>query len=170
MTKSKRGFTLLEVLIALVIVLGGVLVVGQSWSGNFLRVRKTNLYNNVSLLLQRKMTELEAFYYSKPIDQIPDSDAGDFGSDYPQYRWEMISQEFEFPDLSSVLVGRDQGADDMLLTMMKQMQEYISKSVKEVTVKVFVKTPTREMEYSITTYFVDYKKNASIGPGASGGP
>lgn len=166
--KKKNAFTLLEVLVSLAILSSGILLVGQSWSGNFLRVRKTNLYNNVSLLLQRKIVELEALYKDKPLTEIPDSEAGDFGTDYPQYRWSMHSQDFEFPDLSSVLIGRDGGADEMLLTVIKQTQEYISKSVKEVTLSVFVKTPVREIEYSLTTYFVDYNSSLTIGAGGGG--
>lgn len=163
--KRNKGFTLLEVMISLVIILGGILLVTQSWSGNFMRVRKANLYNNVSLLLQRKMTELEAAYKNKPLEEVPENKTGDFGKEFPQYRWEMSSQEFEFPDLSSALVGRDEGASETLLTMTQQMKEYISKAVKEVTLTIYVKTPLKELAYSVTTYFVDYNQELTVGGG-----
>ena len=167
-SQTVKGFTLLEVLIAVAIILGGILAVAMSWSGNFNRVRKTALYNNVSLLLERKAAEVEALYKNKTLEEIPDEDGGDFGKDFPQYRWEVKAQDFEFPDLSSVLISRDEGADDLLLMVIQQTQEFISKSVKEVTISVFAKTPTREVEYSVTTYFVDYTQEFNLGIGTGG--
>lgn len=154
-----KGFTLLEVLISLAIISGGLMVIGQAWSGNFLRIRKANLYNNVSILLQKKMTEIEAKYKNKPLSEIPDNESGDFGSDFKQYTWTIKSQDLQFPDLSSVLVG----ADETMLTIIQQMQEYISKSIKEVKLTVKVKTPIRSLEFSLTTYFVDYDQDFNAG-------
>lgn len=158
-----KGFTLLEVLISLAIISGGLMVIGQAWSGNFLRIRKANLYNNVSILLQKKMTEIEAKYKNKPLSEIPDNESGDFGSDFKQYTWTIKSQDLQFPDLSSVLVSREQGADETMLTIIQQMQEYISKSIKEVKLTVKVKTPIRSLEFSLTTYFVDYDQDFNAG-------
>ncbi|MCB9026858.1 MAG: type II secretion system protein [Bdellovibrionaceae bacterium] len=162
---SAKGFTLLEVLISVAIMLGGMLTLALISSGNNMRIRKTALNNNVAVLLERKMTELEALYRDKNLDEIPEEDSGDFGSDFKQYRWAMKSQKFEMPDISSVLISRDEGANDMLLTVIKQTQEFISKSMKEVTLSVFVKTPTREVEYSISTYFVTYDEELNFGGG-----
>ena len=161
---NKKGFTFLEVLIAVAIIAASMVTLSLASMGNNLRVRKTALNNNVAVLLERKMTEIEALYRGKSLDQIKEEDSGDFGSEYKQYRWTMKSQEFEMPDLSPVLISQDKG-DEMLLTVIKQTQEFISKSVKEVTVSVFVKTPAREIEYSITTYFVSYEEQLSFGGG-----
>lgn len=163
-TKRKpRGFTLIEVVIAITILAGGIVVVANSWSGNYLRVRKTRLYNNVAILLQRKLTEIESQYKGKPLEQIPDEDKGDFGSELKQYRWEMSSQDFEMPDLSSVLINDEDGADEMLLTVIRKTTEFINQSVKEVTVTVIVKTPKKDVKYDVTTYFVDFNKELALG-------
>ncbi len=166
---KKKGFSLLEVLISIVIIMGGLLLINMMTSGNTMRIRKTALNNNVATLLERKMTELEAKYRDLPLEQIPQEESGDFGSDYKQYRWTMKSQEFEMPDMSGVLIGRKEGVDDMLLTVIKQTQEYISQSVKEVQLSVFVKTPIREIEYTISTYFVNYDSNLGLGGGMGAG-
>jgi general secretion pathway protein I len=165
---GKKGFTLIEVVIALSIIAGAVIVVGNTWSGNLLRVRKAKFYNNVALLLERKMTEIEAKYGESPLEEIPEEENGDFGSDFKQYRWKLTSQEFEMPDLSSALVGREGGADDTLISMIRQMSDYISQSVKEVTVTVFVKSKKTEVSFSITTYFIDFNKQLPLGPGTTG--
>ncbi len=161
---KKSGFTLLEVLVAIVILVGGILVVSSSWSGNFLRIRKANLYNNVAFLLERKVTELDAFYRGKPIDDIKEEESGDFGDEYPQYTWAMKSKKFIMPDLSSLLISKDGGADEMFLTIIKQTTEYISKAVKEVTVSVFVTAPGgKKAEFKVVMYFVDFNKELEVG-------
>lgn len=165
--KHNKGFSLIEVLVALAILAGGIIIVSSSWSGNFLRVRKSTLYNNVSVLLERKMTEIDALYRGKSIDEIPDEDSGDFGSDFPEYRWTLNSQPFEMPDLSANLTSQKGGADDTLIQVLKQMKEFMSESVVEAKVTVFVKGRSKEIKFSATTYFVDYSKDFSMG-GAGG--
>ncbi|NJL25450.1 MAG: type II secretion system protein [Calothrix sp. SM1_5_4] len=167
---TRNGFTLLEVLVALFILTGAILVTANSWSGNFMRMRKAQLYNNVATLLERKMVEVEAKYKGKPIGEIPDSEGGDFGSDHPQYRWELKSRELKLPDLTPLLVQED-GADEMLITMMKQLTEQLSKAIKEVRVTIFVKGKgrTKEMEFPATQYFIDYDSGLAGLPGGDPG-
>lgn len=166
MKRNSKGFTLLEVLIALVILAGGLLILNSSWSTNNLRLRKANMFNNSATLLQKKMVETEALYAGKPLEEIPESESGDFGSDFPTYRWEMESRELEFPDLAAVIIGEGKG-DENLLNMIRQMTDLISKSIKEVKVTIFVKTNKKEVSFSATTYFVDHTKEFGL-PGASG--
>lgn len=163
--RRARGFTLLEVLVAMAILAGAMFLVGNSWSGNFMRIRKTSLYNDAATLLERKMAEVEAKYKDKPISEVPEDDGGEFEG-YPDYRWEMRTKELEFPDLTPMLVGQDDGAPEMLITMIKQMTEYISKTVKEVKVSIFVKRGGKEIEYAATQYFVDYTQNFAGGGAA----
>lgn len=165
---NKKGFSLIEVLVALTIMAGSIIIISNSWSGNFLRIRKSTLYNNLSVLLERKMTEIDAKYRNKPIDTIPEEESGDFGSDYKQYRWTFTTQPFEMPDLSSALTSKDGGADEMVLNILKKMTEFMSDSVLEGTVTVYVKGRKKELKYSITTYFVDFEKPMDIGGGALG--
>ncbi len=166
--RSNKGFTLLEVLVSLFILAGGIILLGTTWSGNFMRIRKATMYNNVSTLLEQKMVELEAKYKEKPIAEIPEDDGGDFENDFPQYRWEMKSRELKLPDLTPLLVGQEEGADETLISMMKQMTEYLSKVIKEVKVTVFVKSGNREVEFSATQYFVDYTQDFGGIPGMGG--
>lgn len=167
--KSESGFTLLEVMIAVGILVGAILVVSNTWSGNFLRVRKANLYNNAAVLLEQKVIELKSKYREKSMGEIPETEAGDFGTENKNYRWTFKSQVFKMPDLSSVLIKEGQG-DQNFLTMIKQTQDFISQAVKEATISVFVKTAGREVEFSVTTYFVDFNQQFGGGgtPGGSG--
>lgn len=155
---GSRGFTLIETLVALVITVGAAMIVSNSWSGNNLRVRKAALYNNVASLLEKKMVEMEAKHKGKKIAEISE-ESGDFGEDYPQYRWVFSVQPFEMPDMSPLLSNEEdnKGADPMVLSVLKTMQETVAKSILEATVTVFVKSGEKELPFSITSYFVDYE-------------
>lgn len=162
--KKERGFTLMEVLVALMILAGALIVIASSWSGNFMRIRKANMYNDVATLLERKMAEVEATYKDKPLNEIIEEEEGDFGEDYPQYRWAMKSRELELPDLTPLLVNKEEGADEMLINMIKQTTEFLNSAIKEVRITIFVKSRGRkDVEFSATQYFVDFNKQFAPG-------
>ncbi len=161
--RSSKGFTLLETVIAMIIMAGALVLLSNSWGGSFMRLRKTQQAFEVSAMLERKMNDIELEYRGKPLTEIQDEREGDFGSEYPQYTWRMKSRELEFPDLSPSLSARDGGADAMLMSLVKQMSEYIGKAVKEVTVTVIYTSDKKPLEFSVTTYFVDYEKEMSLG-------
>lgn len=167
--RGGRGFTLIEVLVAMFILSGAMLVISFAWSGNFLRMRKVAMYNDAATLLERKMVELEVKYKEHPISEIPEEESGDFGSDYPQYRWAVKSKELKLPDLTPLLVSQEDGADESLISMLKQVSEFLSKAIKEVKVSVFIKSKgkSKEVEFSATQYLVDYTQGFSI-PGGEG--
>ena len=174
---SARGFTLLEVLVSLAILAGGIVMISMAWSGSFMKMRKTTTAYDVATLLERKMVELESKYREKINDLPEEGEKGDFGEDSPNYRWELKSRKLDFPDLTPLLVGQDGGADEGLLGMVKQMTEYLGKTVKEMQVTIFVKTGRggKEQKFSATQYLVDYTQDfmggiggAAAGAGAAG--
>lgn len=163
--ESPGGFSLLEVMVAIGILSFTVILISTAWSGNFLRVRKSRMSHNVATLLERKAVELETRLQGVSIEELAD-ESGDFGKDFPKYRWEFKIKEFKFPDLTPLLTNQDEGADEILLSMISQMTEFISKSVKEGTVSVFVKiNKKKEAKYSVTMYFIDYDQPLTIGGG-----
>ncbi|WP_295904267.1 type II secretion system protein [uncultured Bdellovibrio sp.] len=159
---KKNGFTLIETIMAVVILASGLLLLSNSWSGSFMRLRKTQLSTEVSALLERKMVEIEMEYAGKPLDSIPEEKEDDFGSEYPQYSWKMETKEFEVPDFSATLTAQSGGADEMTLTVMKTLAEHLGKSVKEVKVSVIYKGGKKPLQFSATQYFVDYDKEIQL--------
>lgn len=159
MRRDRRGFTLIEVLVALMIVSAAIMASASLWSGNFAVMRKSALNYDVATLLERKMVEIEAKYKDKPLTDIPETDGGDFGTDMPSARWELKSREMEFPDLSALMLGQEEKPDEMIISMIKQMTEYLNKVIKEVKVSIFIKRNKREIEFSATQYFMDYTKD-----------
>lgn len=164
--KNQLGFSLIEVFIAMMILGGGIFVVANAWSGNFLRVRNSRINNTSATLLERKMTEIEVLYKDKPLEEIKESDAGDFGAMFPGYRWEMLSKEFEMPDLSGLAASQDGGVDEITLMIIKTGAEYLKKAMKEVSVTVIFKPKTgNEIRHTVTTYLADYTKEPEMPPG-----
>lgn len=170
MRLRESGFTIIEVLVATLILAGGILVIANSWSGNYNRLQKSRINNTMAHLLQKKMVELEIEYKNKSIDEIKEEDGGTF-EEYKGFSWKMKSQEFEMPDLTGALLAKsDEGVSEMIISIVKQVTEYIRKTVKEVTVTVTYKSPKAKNSISqeVTTYFVDYKKDVPLTPGGGG--
>lgn len=133
-----------------------------------MRVRKTQLSTEVAALLERKMVEIEMEYQGKPLDSIPEEKQDDFGSEYPQYSWEMTSKEFDVPDFSATLTAKAGGADELTLTIMKTLAKHLKKSIKEVKITVSYKgNKKKPLKFSATQYFVDYDKEIPF-PGIPG--
>lgn len=164
MRRCSKGFTLFETLVAMMILSMGILLLTSSWSGSYARMRNTQRKTEVVALLQRKMVELDIKYRGKPVDTIDEEVEDNFGDEYPQYRWKMTSKELEFPDLSNILMAQGDGADEKLLSIMKQLTEHLGKTVKEVKVSVFYSPGggIDDLEYSLTTYFVDFNKEVPV--------
>jgi len=84
-TANYSGFTLLEVMIALAIIAIALVAALGSQSQSVSLANEAKFTTTVTLLAQRKIAELEA---KDPKDLI--SDGGDFGEDFPGYRWESV--------------------------------------------------------------------------------
>jgi general secretion pathway protein I len=170
---TEKGFTLLETLLAVVILSMGILLLTQSWSGSFLRIRKTQLNQDIAALLERKMAEIDLEFRGKPLETIPEEKEDDFGSENPKYRWKMTSKELQVPNLSSILMNQEGGANEMLMMVIQQLTDHLSKTIKEVKVSVIYTGGKKPLEYFAVTYFADYNKPLSIGgagaPAAGGG-
>jgi general secretion pathway protein I len=156
---------LLETLLAVVILSTAMLLLTNSWGGSYLRVRKTQRQFEVAALLEKKMTDVEIEYRGKSLDEIPEEKSEEeIGEAFPQYKWKLSSKKLELPDISSTLASKDGGADQFMMNVVKQLSEGLSKAVKEVTVTViYTDGKEKPLEYSVTTYFVDYDKEIPIG-------
>lgn len=155
---NRKGFTLLETMLAMLIISSGILLLSNSWSGSFMRIRKTQVNVEAAALLERKMVEVEMEYQDKPLESIPEEKADDFGSEYPQYSWRMEAKEFELPNIASALTAESGGSDELTMTIMRTMQEHLAKSIKEVKVVVIYKGGKKAREISATQYFVNYDR------------
>ena len=77
------GFSLLEVMIATAIIAIALVAALGSQSQSVSLANEAKFTTTVAFLAQKKMAELEA----KDVKDLI-SDGGDFGEDFPGYRWE----------------------------------------------------------------------------------
>ncbi len=166
--KNIKAFTLIEVVLAMMIMASGMFILTNSWAGTYNRLKKTQTQVQLAALLERKIVELEREFKTQNLDAIKEEDAGDFGSELEGYSWEMKSQKVEFPDLSGIIggVGDNQNLD--LISIMKIFTEHLSKSVKEVKVAVTYKDKKKPITVDVVFYVIDYDKPLPL-PGGTGG-
>lgn len=168
MTKQ-RGFTLLEVVIALSIMASVLMVLTSSWRGNYRRVKKAKVQTQVAYLMQKKMSEIEVFYADK-ISRLPkDKQNGVFKED-ERFSWEWTSQEFKMPDLGQIFLKDEGVADQTTLTVINKMKDYLEKSIHEVKLTVIYKASpkAKTQKFSVSTILVDYQTQIDVGLGAAG--
>lgn len=167
--KNKKAFTLVEVVLAMMIMASGLLILTNSWAGTYSRLHKTNVQVKIAALLERKIVELEREFKTQAFDAIKEEDSGDFGSELEEFSWEMQTQKVEFPDLSAIIggVGDNQNLD--LISIMKIFSEHLSKSVKEVKVTVTYKDKRKAKPISVDVvfYHIDYDRPLPL-PGGPG--
>ncbi len=166
--RNQKAFTLIEVVLAMMIMASGLFILTNSWAGTYNRLKKTQTQVQLAALLERKIVELEREFKGQPLDSIKEEDTGDFGSELEGYTWEMKSQKVEFPDLSGIIggVGENQNLD--LVSIMKLFSEHLSKSVKEVKVTVTYKDKKKPITVDVVFYVVDYDRPLPM-PGGAGG-
>ena len=83
--KFPIGFTLLEVMIAVVIIAIALMAVLGSQSQGLSLAGESRFNRTASLLAQGKMAEIEAVKDQNDLN----SDSGDFGDEFPGYTWQL---------------------------------------------------------------------------------
>ncbi len=160
--KQINGFTLLEVVLALVVMASGLFILTNSWASTYSRLRKTQVQVQIATLLERKVTEIEREYKNKSLESIPEEKEDNFGSDLPEYSWRLRSKKFEMPNLSAMLTAQPGGADPILMGLMTTYTEFLGKCVKEVNVSVTYKEGKKPIVADVTIYMMDYNKSLPL--------
>ncbi|NOX80366.1 MAG: prepilin-type N-terminal cleavage/methylation domain-containing protein [Deltaproteobacteria bacterium] len=84
---SAAGFTFLEVMVAVAIIAIALVTLIGSQSQSVSIAGEARFDIMASLLAQQKLTEIEAGNFDSLF-----SDEGDFGKQYPDYRWHTVVQ------------------------------------------------------------------------------
>ena len=162
--QSKRGgFTLLEVIIAMAIMTMAFAAILSMISNGINASARTHKMIIVGMLAKRQMMEVEYKYEGKTFDEVKKEDSGTFPSPYADYRWTYEIKEIEFPNLGSMNSGSSGGAasdtdnnsSDIADMMTKLVTQFLSKAIRQVTVKIIWKNGTKDQDFSVATYWVD---------------
>lgn len=92
-----RGFTLLEVMIAMAILAISLVAVFQSQSQSISMAGDSRFLTTASLLAQSRMVEIDAADPRKVT-----AGNGDFGEDFPDYRWQVEIGDTEIEVLKKI--------------------------------------------------------------------
>ncbi len=156
LAKSNKGFSLIEVLLATIILAGALVALSSSWSGTVFSFRKSEKIQIITSLLKSKTTELEIKYNQVGFAAIPEEEDGDFGDEFPDLSWKAEVRILEFPDLTPLMMAEDGRIDEMTRTIVKQMTGHFSKNIKEMKITILWKAKSKTVQYSTTTYIVNY--------------
>lgn len=95
--ESQRGFTLLEVMVALSIIAIVLVSVYRLHAQTVSMNNEVRFYATAPMLAQRKMAEIE----SESLKDLGD-DSGDFGDEFPDYRWNIVIDDVESTTLGNI--------------------------------------------------------------------
>jgi general secretion pathway protein I len=105
----QRGFTLLEIMAALSIIAIVLVSVYRMHAQTISMNNEVRFYATAPLLAQIKMAEIE----SESIEDVGD-DSGDFGDEFPDYRWNIVIDDVESTALENMV--KDLKKIDLLIS------------------------------------------------------
>lgn len=163
---SQSGFTLLEVLIAMSIMLVSFAAILMVQSTAINSSIKTKHMTVVGMLAKSLMVETERTIEGKTFEEVQKEEKGTFPEPYQDYSWMKEVKEIEFPQItgSKPAAGEDSGEGSDVSTEMltKLITQFLSKSLREVTITISWKRGTGEQKFSLTTYWVDLNHEFQI--------
>ncbi len=165
----ESGFTLLETIIALAIMVVAFSAILSIESGSISASAKAKQLNVVAMLAKNKMVETEYAIQGKAFDEVKKEDGGTFATPFEDYRWKTEVKEIEFPSLNfsggggssdsssggSSSGGGSVGGQDMGDLMTKLITQFLSQALREVSVSIIWKKGASDQQFALSTYWVD---------------
>lgn len=152
--RNFKGFSLAEVMAAMSIVTLSILTLSYTWSGNYSRMRKIKIYNDMAYLLEMKMKELEVKYENMSFDQIPKKEEGKFEKKYSKYKWIFLIKTFELPDLENIFLDTKGEISEIEKILFRSIKDFLMQNIREVQLTVSIQIKKKELKQSVATYFV----------------
>jgi general secretion pathway protein I len=174
MTCSKRGFSLLEVMIALTLLSIGMVTLLQSQARSMQLASQASDMTVATQLARGKLLDCQADLLKKGFSVGDYNEQGNFGDDgYPSFFWECHAYEPKMPEASggdiSGFTGTGDGeqAPDMGMSFLQpilgQMSGVMGKSVRELVVIVRWGIGDDRDELEVATHVVDRQPVLLIG-------
>ncbi len=170
-----RGFTLLEVMVALAILATTLVVLLQIITNNVRATNHAKMTTAATLLARSKMTDIEDSILENGFSTDNESDKGTFrDQNFPSFRWESAIERIELPtDMKQV--AQDQASDSskskdpmqaltgmmggLMSGFMDPIRIGLEESVRRVTVKVFWdEVGRRDLNFEVVEFLTDPAK------------
>ncbi len=168
---NRSGFTLLEVIIALAIMVVSLASIIAVESNSINATIRAKQMNTVAMLARNKMIELEYEVQGKTFDEMKKESSGQFKEPFNDYKWSWTIKEMKFPNFSAAFSGAAAGGDegsgaqggsDMVATMVRLITNYLSKSLREMTVTISWMRSGKEQSFSVSTYWVNLNNELQL--------
>lgn len=175
--QRRRGFTLLEVLIALAILAGALAVLMGTVANSSQQAVYSNQLTRVGLLAQSKMTDLEYELYEEGFSDHVENFRGNFREEgYPEITWEADIHPVEIPPgVEEELLGQVNaqlfGGQDakgalrgnaafssklpMLVSMVPMMINQIGNKTRRVRLTVHYEFAGSPRDLTVSQYVID---------------
>lgn len=152
---SERGFSLLEILIAIAVLSISLTGILTFFGSSQQRTRQADAMTIANMLARQKMAEiilsLEGDLEKGIFPQTTKTDSGKFEGRFENYRWESEVKKVELP-LPPGGGGDDSGGANPMMLFVKQLG--LDEAIREVSLKIFWKVRDRETNFSVTTHLV----------------
>lgn len=163
---NQKGFTFVEVLIAIVILVMASVTAADLIRGSVRAVGDSKEMTIASVLLQKTMAELETKMETEGLEKAcVKKVAGKFDPPYEKYTWTTYCTEIDFQlSATAAKVMEDKDKADADQTKEDQLQkmiltaasDYITKSLRELHVEVNWLQGKTKRQVDATTHFVKY--------------
>ena len=181
-----RGFTLIEVMAAMLILVLVCVAYSENQVGAIQLVKATRWRETAIMLAQQKMAETNFLVQTKGIEVVKDDDKGEFDQEkFDGYTWHIWKTKVPAPDFGA-LIGTTGSTEDGASAApqagfegpMKMITDIWGKSIMELHLEVNWKEGEQQKSYTLMTHYMTSDVNAQIqglvgamtgGAGASGG-
>lgn len=164
----ESGFSLIEVLAAILILSGVLFSVSRIISASYLYTSKIrNIYLG-SELARLKLHDVEEIIKEEGLPEDEVEEEGDFtDSEYSDFKWKYsIKRVFlPLPDITSVEDGDSSTVDqaaNMLSMAQGNIEDFFKERIRKLTLTVFWGNGDRESEKTVFTLFLTTKGTATV--------
>ncbi len=168
MLRNRSGFTLLETMIAMAIMMVAFSSILMVESSSLNTSTKAKMMSIVSMLAKNKMSEIELELEGRSFTEVKaETSFENFKEPYQDLKWKRVIKEVVFPSMSfgsgnsnvssssSGNRGSADGAEAAEERFSKIVTKFLSKAVREVTLTIAWKRGSGEQTYSVSMYWVD---------------
>lgn len=169
LSKNQKGFTLLEVMIAMTIMLiafASVLAVQGNSISTTIKARDLNI---VAMLARNAMSQTETEISGKKFSEMKTEESGVFEEPFKDYSWTRKIKEVKFPDIVSALTsaGKEKDKDkdgqtEQAATMAKLVSNYLTKALREIIISIKWKYNGADRTFDVTMYWVDFNSDFQL--------
>jgi general secretion pathway protein I len=181
--RGQRGFTLIEVLIALAILFGGLVMMLSRVTADVQATNQAKLMTAATGLARAKMLDIEEELLQKGFQETAETMEGDFADEgFPRYTWKATVEKIELPPLAQMQAAQgaegqgagttpgasgtpavpsgpasQAGGASMLSGSFDMVTQILEGAVRKVTLTVEWQAGRRKESMTVVCYFTDPK-------------